>query len=63
MCLAKAYSAIDGQEELILEDVARLTLQGDCISLQSLFGELKEIEGRLLEVDFQRASITIGPAK
>lgn len=59
MCLAKAYSARGDDQELILEDVSKVTVDGDRLSLQSLFGERKEIAGSLMEIDFQRAMIII----
>ena len=59
MCLAKAYF---GSDELVLEDIAKLKIDGNKISLRTLFGEEKEIEGRLKEIDFQGARIVIEQA-
>ena len=59
MCLAKAYLGdIDGGN-LILEDVALLRIEGERLLLWSLFGEQKEVEGLIKEVDFQNSKLVI----
>ncbi len=62
MCLAKAYIGETDRNDFIMEDVARLRIEGTTLHLISLFGERKEIEGTLKEVDFQNARIVIEPA-
>ena len=62
MCLAKAYSCKGDETELILEDVSRMTIEGDNLQLRTLFGEQKEIRGLVKEVDFQNARIIIEQA-
>jgi len=59
MCLAKAYSIKGEENELILEDVSRMIIEGDNLYLRTLFGEQKEINGFVKEVDFQNARIVI----
>lgn len=59
MCLAKAYLSNDEESEFILEDIARLTVEGNNLNLRTLFGEQKEIRGIVKEVDFQNARIII----
>ncbi len=59
MCLAKAYSSKGEETELILEDVANMRIDGNKLNLRTLFGEQKEIEGLVKEVDFQNARIVI----
>ena len=62
MCLAKAYVA-DGQtENLVLEDVTLLTIEGDHVNLRNLFGQREEMEGSVREVDFNSSSIRIEKA-
>lgn len=56
MCLARAFS--EG-EELILEDISKLRIEGNKVNLRTLFGEEIEIEGFLKEIDFQGARIVI----
>ena len=59
MCLAKAYIDSDKGGEIVLEDVALLTLHDGKIQLQTLFGEQEEIEGTIKEIDFQGAKILV----
>jgi len=60
MCLAKAFAGEKG-EELIMEDVSRLIIEGGRLRLTTLFGERKDIDGTLQMVDFQGGRIVIGP--
>ncbi len=59
MCLAKAYMGEAEKNDFIMEDVTRLRIEGSKLHLATLFGERKEIEGILKEVDFQNARIVI----
>ena len=55
MCLAKAYVG----KEIVLEDVAKIRIEGNTLSLKTLFGEQQQIEGILKEIDFQGAKVII----
>ena len=59
MCLAKAYIGEAEPTEFIMEDIARLQIEGNVLHLATLFGEHKEIEGTLKMVDFQSGRIII----
>ena len=59
MCLAKAYIGEAEPKDFILEDIALLRVEGNVLHLATLFGERKEIEGTLKEVDFQGGRILI----
>ncbi|NQT72363.1 MAG: CooT family nickel-binding protein [Chloroflexi bacterium] len=59
MCLAKAYLSKGEETEFILEDVVRLIIEGNNLNLRTLFGEQKEINGFVKEVDFQNSRILI----
>lgn len=59
MCLAKAYLAKDDKKELLLEDVTSLKIEGNRVFLRTLFGERKEVEGMIREIDFQSAGIVL----
>jgi predicted RNA-binding protein len=59
MCLAKAYLSEDGEKELILEEVAFLKIEGGKLHLWTLFGEQKEIEANIKEVDFQNSHLIL----
>jgi predicted RNA-binding protein len=59
MCLGKAYLEGNGESELLLESVALLEVRGKKLRLSSLFGEEKEIEASLREIDFQTSRIIL----
>lgn len=59
MCLGKAYLEGNGERELLLESVALLEVRGEKLRLSSLFGEEKEIEASLREIDFQTSRIIL----
>ncbi len=60
MCQSNAYFLKDGNEELILEDVAKILFENDNkITLISLFGEEKTINGELEKVDLLSHKIFI----
>jgi len=51
MCLAKAYPNT-GMSEPIFENITYMKLNGDCIQIETMFGEETVIQARVLEVDF-----------
>ena len=59
MCLAKAYLKGQGVREVILEDVAFVKIADKRLFLSTIFGEQKEIEADIREIDFEKASITL----
>jgi predicted RNA-binding protein len=59
MCLGKAFVVGNGQEELILESVALVQIQGKKLLLSTLFGEEKEITANLREIDFENSRIIL----
>lgn len=63
MCSSAAYFKRDSGEELLLSDVMFFKPQGDGFRLVGLLGDEKIVEhARLLEIDFERNRILIGPA-
>ena len=59
MCIAKAYIRENGEEKPVMEEVASIRLENGTLVLHSLFGEQKEIEARIREVDFIHNSIAL----
>ena len=59
MCLAKAYAGEGEKESLILEDVASVRIEGNKLLLRNLFGEQKEIDGAIREINFQNSRLTL----
>ena len=58
MCLATAYLN-KGGDEPVLRDIAHVRFDGENVAMETLFGEEKVIQGRLLEVDFSTSKIIL----
>lgn len=63
MCLSKAYVDKDGSRELIMEEVASLQIEGNRLSLKTLFGEEKEVTASIRQIDFMTHTIFLQAAK
>jgi len=63
MCLAKAYVGINGEKELLMGDVASLKAKDGKLLVTTLFGEQKEIEANIKEIDFMSSSIILENVK
>ena len=60
MCQSNAYFIENNNEELILEDVAKVIIEDDNnIKLISLFGEEKTVKGEFEKVDLLNHKIFI----
>jgi predicted RNA-binding protein len=59
MCLAEAFISENGKTELILEDVTSLKIDNEKVILGSIFGEQKEINARIKQIDFVHHNITL----
>jgi len=59
MCLAKVYLKEKDEKELVLESVAFVQIEDKQIRLATIFGERKEIEAGIKEIDFQNASVIL----
>ncbi len=57
MCLSKASVTKNGSSELLLEEVASLTIEDGSLLLKTLFGEEKEVPAKVRKVDFMTHSI------
>jgi len=60
MCLAKAYPNSE-RSRPFLENIAYMKLNGDCIQIETMFGEETVIQGRVLEVDFENSKVIVEP--
>jgi predicted RNA-binding protein len=63
MCLAKAYLGSHGENELLIEEIALLKAQDGKLLLTTLFGEQREIEARIKEIDFRASKILLEKVK
>ena len=57
MCLSKVYVDKGDKEELLKEEIASLKIEGKKLLLKTLFGEEKEIEARIRQIDSMTHSI------
>lgn len=58
MCLAKAYLGVDENQPLA-EDITMLKTDGSKLLITTLFGEQKEIEAGIKEIDFKASRIVL----
>ena len=52
MCLSKAYVEKGGKKEFLMTDIASVKVDGGKLVMKSLFGEKKELNATILEIDF-----------
>lgn len=57
MCLARVY--VENQPGPVMEEVSYMEIHGGMISIVNLFGEKKEIEGKLQSIDFEGSKVVI----
>jgi predicted RNA-binding protein len=50
MCEANAYIYNNSNEELFLEEVNKITPEGDLLVFENIFGERKIVRGRIKEI-------------
>ena len=63
MCLAKAYLGSNGERELLAEEIASLKVEGGRLLITTLFGEQREIEASIKEIDFKASIILLESVK
>ncbi len=59
MCLSKAYVEINGERELLMEEVTLMEIKDNKLLLTTLFGEQKEIGASIKQIDFLNRSIVL----
>jgi len=52
MCLSKAWMENAQHDPPIMEEIAKIEVYGSKLVIKSLFGEQRELEANILEVDF-----------
>jgi predicted RNA-binding protein len=60
--LAKAYVHTDdgaAGDRPLLENVTRVTVEGDRVRLTSLLGEVEEVSGRITSIDFVEGKLAV----
>lgn len=56
MCLAKLYPP-DENDKPAMENITALTIEGDEVSVETLFGEKKVFPGKIGWIDFAESKI------
>ncbi|MEW6751481.1 MAG: CooT family nickel-binding protein [Candidatus Latescibacterota bacterium] len=59
MCQSSVYATAGEGEELLLEDVALITVDGDRLELRTLFGEPLLLRGRIRQIDLMKHRIVL----
>jgi len=59
MCLSKAYFDRNGKRELLMEEIASVNIEEDKLLFKTLFGEEKELEASIRQIDFMTHSIIL----
>jgi predicted RNA-binding protein len=59
MCLGKAYLEADNKRELVLDSISSLEIDGTTVKLSTIFGDQKELEARIKEIDFEGSRIIL----
>ena len=59
MCLSKAYVARSGERGLLMEDITSVEIKDNKLLLKTLFGEEKEIEASIKQIDFLAHTIVL----
>jgi predicted RNA-binding protein len=61
VCEPNAYLSRDGRDEILLEHVGHLKIEGDLVVLETMLGDRAEVAGTIREIDFLRNRIVIEP--
>ena len=61
MCESTAYMLKDGKEELVLEDVDAMEMEGDKIKIRNIFGEEKLVRARVKRLSLVDHKIILEP--
>ena len=59
MCQSDVFAIENGQEKLLMEEVADLDIDGDRITMRSLFGEPLSVLARIKEIDLIKNRIVL----
>lgn len=59
MCQSSVYIVDEGQEQLLLEEVALLEVKGDQVTLKTLFDEPASLLARVKEIDLVKHRIVL----
>lgn len=59
MCQSSVYVLVDGQEQLLLEEVALVEVKGSQVTMKTLFGEPATLQARVKRIDLMKHRIVL----
>lgn len=59
MCLAKVYLGDSGEDKPFMEEIISIKSEGNKILIATLFGEQREIEATIKEIDFKSSNVIL----
>lgn len=59
MCQTNAFAVTGDKEEMLMEGVARIEVDGDTLRMRGVFGDRFDVKGRIVEVNFQAGKMII----
>ena len=59
MCESKVVRVKGDEEEVVMEDVVRVEVDGNVIKLYGLLGEYKEVKGKIVLMDMRSHRIVV----
>jgi len=62
VCESKVFLKRDGKEELVMEDVIRIEVEGEKLKLYGIFGEFKEVKGKIVLMDMSSHKVVVEDA-
>ncbi len=59
MCQSNVYAIDSGRQKLLLEDVVRLEIEGEEVTIEPLFGEVVSLTARIKKIDLMKHRIVV----
>ena len=62
MCLATAYKNVETKEQIICENITKILIDGDNITMLDILGDEIKVEGKISMVDLTKSVVIIDAA-
>ncbi len=63
MCLATAYKNAETKEQIICDNITKILVDGDLITLFDIIGDERKVEGKISMVDLTKSVVIIDAAE
>lgn len=63
MCLATAYKNAETKEQIICDNITKILVDGDTITLFDIIGDERKVEGKISMVDLTKSVVIIDAAE